>query len=440
MASRFALVFLLLISAQRGEFKKPMCPPIASERRLLSTKPSVFSEVGGDPLDIRVDCLTNDEVAATNAVCRFFSGDRFVDVPGFINTCEQIYCTTPPFTTISCVRFHVSVDGTKTFPFKGNVYVLSQEDLPAKVKVFQPFMPWRKIDFSMEEKITVIWPWDNLDNVETVSIYIQVVTAGFGRRQNFLWSSDIEITKHLENAGNFEFLPSEIPRQSLDTLKLFGLTLGVIRVKADYDYDFQALSSEYLIVTSPSKCSDWVNELQSYTGNFGTFNRCPCTYEQAGVDGNFTAISHVDPPCFRSAVGSMGARQDCCYSEEGNILNEPFVGGTADAHAPGSTAGTMLHLWYDVLPSMYYELNYECGTYHKHRAFNGCTFYQPPGSAQPVSNRASWLRMNLHTVIVIVISVILFTFVAKSAFSLYRKLRTSKESSSGGESDSASSK
>ncbi|XP_071813605.1 sushi domain-containing protein 2-like [Apostichopus japonicus] len=356
---------------------------LPNDERLLNIEPFFLREVGGEQLTITLPCLESNEVHTKNVFCRFNEDNREVEVRGYVFDVYTIICTTPRFQQLSYVTVDVTVDGKETFPFRGNVYILPQDVLPATLNVMQSDEIEGNIDFTKEKEIILEWDPAKLFAVEYIDISIQVASRELDQDEGFVWSNDIIIASSVENVGTFRFMPSEIPTESLIGLSSFGLSLSVITLKANGKSLFQVLSSGILKMTDQSGrsiCSSW---LQSTS--VGDLPPCPCTDQQAAADESFESdknpsLEYYHPgasSCYRS--GSGGSGQQCCYGSDGNILVGPPGGGTVDAYAPGGFGGTLKHFWIDVLPFIACcKLTSQCETYYKFRPSDDCSDYQPP--------------------------------------------------------------
>ncbi|PIK59657.1 putative sushi domain-containing protein 2 [Apostichopus japonicus] len=141
-------------------------------------------------------------------------------------------------------------------------------------------------------------------------------------------------------------------------------------------------------VIGSTSCNEWSdNRLANFMPDgLSNVPSCPCTDDQAFVDGNFQEDDSSDlnfvhegaVSCFRSSVTSGSSGQQCCYGSDGNILVGPPAGGTADAYA--LHIGTIWHFWYDILPwlSCCKQESHLCSFYYEFRPSDDCSQYQPP--------------------------------------------------------------
>ncbi|PIK57231.1 putative sushi domain-containing protein 2 [Apostichopus japonicus] len=356
---------------------------LPTDERLLNIEPYFVREVGGEQLALTLPCL-EENVAETHSIkCRFTtSTEATEEVRGTPIDLYNIVCITPVFHLISYVTVDVSVDDGRTFLFRGNIHVLPQHVLPPKVVVEQSGQTFGYINFNENGTIFINWISDDFFAVEWVDISVRVSFPNFGS-PGFGWSLDIDI-KQVENTGSFDLMHENFPLN----IAPFGTSVAVFIVKPRSESVLYHLSSGFLKVLGSTSCNEWSdNRLANFMPDgLSNVPSCPCTDDQAFVDGNFqeddssdlTFVHEGAVLCFRSSVTSGSSGQQCCYGSDGNILVGPPAGGTADAYA--LHIGTIWHFWYDILPwlSCCKQESHMCSFYYEFRPSDDCSQYQPP--------------------------------------------------------------
>ncbi|KAJ8037432.1 Sushi domain-containing protein 2 [Holothuria leucospilota] len=361
---------------------------LPSDQRLLAINPFFLREVGGEQMVITLPCLETDVLRTKVAFCRFQTNRDPIDIRAYIVNSYTIICTSPRFHHLGNITVEVSLDGKETFPFRGNVYILSQYVVPPTIRVETKGTIAAFVDFLSDDAVSLHWEPNELPDVRRVDI--SLVIEGIEPSSGIIWSNDILIAEEVENRlGFLTFRPTQLPKKTVDNLRRVPTSTVIFIVQSSPSDKplFHVLSSGFLLFIKKPECSDWFEELNSKKIEF--VPSCPCTEDQASVDGNFRrdGSSSLDyfhegaSSCYRSSFGVTTAGQQCCYSPDGNILMGPPGGGTADAFAPGNSlnAGTIKHLWYDVLPWVSCcKLSNECEIYYEHRPSDDCSDYEPP--------------------------------------------------------------
>ncbi|XP_071813704.1 sushi domain-containing protein 2-like [Apostichopus japonicus] len=294
---------------------------------------------------------------------------------------EQLALTLPCPEENVAETHSIKYDG-RTFLFRGNIHVLPQHVLPPKVVVEQSGQTFGYINFNENGTIFINWISDDFIAVEWVDISVRISFPNFGS-PGFGWSLDIDI-KQVENTGSFNLMLENFPLN----IAPFGTSVAVFIVKPRSESILYHLSSGFLKVLGSTSCNEWSdNRLANFMPDgLSNVPSCPCTDDQAFVDGNFQEDDSSDlnfvhegaVSCFRSSVTSGSSGQQCCYGSDGNILVGPPAGGTADAYA--LHIGTIWHFWYDILPwlSCCKQESHLCSFYYEFRPSDDCSQYQPP--------------------------------------------------------------
>ncbi|KAJ8037429.1 Sushi domain-containing protein 2 [Holothuria leucospilota] len=371
---------------------------LPSDERLLSINPYFLREVGREQLIATLPCLENNDIDLQEPVCRFHAlteqsniSKAYIDVEAQFVDFYTLICTSPMFYEVGyiTVEIYLTAKNTST-SFIGTVFVVSQDVLPPVVEVQQANHDKGFINFSSNFPILLEWPSSALPDIETVNISFQVAIQD--NDGLVLWTTDNFIAKEVNNTGIYEFEPVDLDEDMLAILGQAGTSSILFAIHSSVPASILGLRSAFIIVIGTT-CLICLYNLEK--PDLKNVDPCPCTDQQASVDGNFQrADDGIDffhegaSSCYRSVGGSGTSGQQCCYRSDGNILVGPPGGGTVDAVAPGDFCGTFLHFLFDVIPWFWFcKVRDECDVYYEHRPSDDCSNYVPPlptgGSGDP---------------------------------------------------------
>ncbi|XP_022089140.1 sushi domain-containing protein 2-like isoform X2 [Acanthaster planci] len=363
----------------------------------LAVFPFSGSMLGGDVIHLSGPCLD----ASSSIVCRFAS----VEVPGEVVSNTTVRCVSPQVFEVGRVPLKMSINGGEFFNFTGVFTYLSPEDTTPFVKRLNA-AEWNEL-----RALTITWDTELLQEyVDDVRIsfygYKENITSGTVDLQ--LVYSSSQVVPY--NVGVFRFSRPPSPDG-------FKYTVGVVRV-SQYGAqgqnelalpgmwsDVHNLHWLYPVPEPSAWCEDWLKEAQSDLEFLAVTQHCPCTLTQALVDaGRFSPhpLCNLDTPfscelfkpgavhCIRANTPSeMGGGQECCYGNNGNVLNVLRTpgGGFAqrrhhDGSAPYKVAGRVPYLshWVsDILPMEHCCVYSEesCQLYKSVRPSQTCQGYTP---------------------------------------------------------------
>ncbi|KAJ8038622.1 Sushi domain-containing protein 2 [Holothuria leucospilota] len=372
---------------------------------LVNISPFFLREVGGEQLTVTSPCIKTDTGEGTSVYCRFLANNNEpIDVEGTFSGANTVMCVSPIFPVVGFVKFELSIDNKKTFPFRGNFYVAPQHVLPPKLSVKQTSSP--NEDFINATKsdniISLRWNQDDFPNAETLDVSAMFVTMD-QNGDNQGWSEEVAIINDVFNSGTAIVRSKDVSdAANMTSMEGLSVKMVVFSVKRSPSRERRLLGPEIgfsvrspitILITQavlPTQCFRWYALLK--IPNDSDLPPCPCTSDQARSDrGNFEkdenpSLSSFHPGasiCYRSINnGFLG--QQCCYGSDGNILVGPPGGGTADAIAPdGASFSTLAHFVIDVVP--FYACcrwSNNCDTYYAFRPSHDCTDYDPPTSTR----------------------------------------------------------
>ncbi|XP_030838223.1 sushi domain-containing protein 2-like, partial [Strongylocentrotus purpuratus] len=373
----------------------------------ISLFPLVGSMLGGTQVLISGPCFNANSLI----VCEFDG----IETSGRLLEDEIALCISPKFYKVGQIPLRVSLDDGVTFDFTGLFTIISVEDVPDNVFSSVTESNQRESDFE------ITWNTDNLEGVDEVDIVV------YGYRE--------------ESEDNFvEFRgPLVIVAEGVDYHVGYHTVSGLLDPEIHVDVgvigvmesEGQGGNSNRAAIWSKvhvlqwhngddvtNWCNDWIRkEVLSDISFLSVTHPCPCTLDQAQIDiGRFSphplcdiGISSpsncIHKPgaihCVRADTPStLGGGQECCYGDEGMIINvlDSLGGGYSHRYHHGGVTPYgepkkvpyMSHYLVDILPWTYcctYGGPDECTNFGRHRPSQTCNNYLPPppalGSGDP---------------------------------------------------------
>ncbi|XP_077984790.1 protein mesh-like [Glandiceps talaboti] len=368
---------------------------------VLSVYPTFGYMLGGQTIKVSGPCF--DDINNPKIYCRF--GEH--EVRGTKESSFTASCNTPIFYEVGRLAFEISIDNRQTYDdFTGIFTVVSEEYRKPNI---------RRVDadnWIENDDVTIEWtPGDIADSSQSdlrVSLYAYVENSNTVEA-SLQWIDDL--SSGTKNTGTMTFNRLQVNSDDYH--------VGVIRIsdaETDFDdhpksiwSDIHSLKWKYN-VDAYSFCKDWSNSAKERDITFLTdLEACPCTLRQARVDtGRFTAhptcnerSDHADncnrnpsaKHCVRvNQPSDNGAGQQCCYDNDGNLINGPdndnsggtshrrHHGGVPPFKSPGKVP-YLSHYLYDILPwehcCVYSSIDL-CYLYYKKRPSDDCRDYVPP--------------------------------------------------------------
>ncbi|XP_022104835.1 protein mesh-like isoform X2 [Acanthaster planci] len=364
----------------------------------LTIFPVYSSMLGGDIIRMSGPCLNE----TSSIMCRFAG----VNVTGQVVSNTTAICVSPPVFQIGRVSLKMSTNNGESFDFSGVFTYLSPEDVSPLV-TRQEANDWYK-----QESLTVTWDTESLqDYVDfvRVSVYSYDENLTTGEVKLYLVNCSSQMVPY--SNGEFSFSRPNPPEG-------VQYEVGAIRVSqysqhedTDLELALPGLWSDvhnlhwlYPVSNHSAWCQDWLNDEGSDVNFLQVTEPCPCTQTQAQF--NFNMFSN-DPSCnsvegcesfrpgavecVRAERPSSGGGQECCYGEDGNILNvaQTTGGGFAQRRhhrgvTPFQTAGhvpLLSHWMSDLLPREHcclFSNQTMCDAYVSVRPSQTCENYRAP--------------------------------------------------------------
>ncbi|XP_070554568.1 sushi domain-containing protein 2-like [Ptychodera flava] len=344
----------------------------------------------------------------------YVSGPCFGDLPVYCKFGEHVVratkendwtasCTTPIFYEVGRLEFTLSTDGGETYDkHRGIFTVVSEENRRPRIKR-DDALNWHVTD---DVKIT----WDS-SAIEgqflKVSLYGYLENTATGEADLKLATV---IGDNVENIGSYTFDKQMVneERYHIGAIRITETEANLADHPQSLWSDIHPLKWKYN-VDSLGFCKDWAFTVEERDKTFlDDLEPCPCTLQQARVDaGRFTAhptcneaSSHIGDNCERRALAvhcvranepsGYGSGQQCCYNNEGNLINGPqeYSGGTShrrhhDGIYPYKSPGLVPYLSHyltDILPwehCCHYSNDF-CHYYYDNRPSDDCRIYEPP--------------------------------------------------------------
>ncbi|XP_071833211.1 sushi domain-containing protein 2-like [Apostichopus japonicus] len=359
---------------------------LPSEGRILSAKPFLVRENGGDVITTTLPCQ-QPKVEEEKIICRFRQNASEVVRKGFLEDFDRVICPTSVFSNTGFTTIDISLDGGETYPYIDTVYVVSQYMVLPKVSVMNVTVDFGLIDLSEKREFFLVWDPDDFYNAPYVDISVIVANDN----EDIGWSREIPL-KQIPNEGVHRVKETDI-NFSINTLSNL-----IFQVKSVYKQMIVEPLKEHIVRTSFQVQLAFVNTskldcstILESASPLPALPPCPCTLAQARVDSRYkesnAAIDIFHPgavACYGRNAEDSQAGQQCCYgNNNGQLLRGPPGGGTADAYAPDRSASK--HIKYDVLPwiACCYrrEKTNDCLKYYQFRPSDDCTRYEPPRPA-----------------------------------------------------------
>ncbi|XP_030834998.1 sushi domain-containing protein 2-like [Strongylocentrotus purpuratus] len=322
---------------------------------------------------------------------------------------EIALCVSPTFYKVGQIPLRVSLDDGHTFDFTGLFAIISVEYVPDNVFSSVTESNQRESDFE------ITWNTDNLEGVDKVDIVV------YGYREesedNFVeFSGPLVIVAEGVDYHLGHYSVAGLP--DLDIHYDVGV-IGVMESEGQGgDSNRAALWSKVHVLQwhngddVTNWCNDWIGiELLSDISFLSVTHSCPCTLDQAQIDiGRFSphplcdvGISSpsncIHKPgaihCVRADTPStLGGGQECCYGDEGMIINvvDSLGGGYSHRYHHGGVTPYgepkkvpyLSHYLVDILPWTYcctYGGPDECTNFGRQRPSQTCNNYVPPPPA-----------------------------------------------------------
>ncbi|XP_030834984.1 sushi domain-containing protein 2-like [Strongylocentrotus purpuratus] len=363
--------------------------------------------LGGTQVLISGPCFNETSLI----VCEFDG----IETSGRLLEDEIALCVSPTFYKVGQIPLRVSLDDGLTFDFTGLFTIISVEDVPANVFSSVTESNQRQSDFE------ITWNTDNLEGVDEVDIVV------YGYREesedNFVEFSGplVTVAEGVDYHIGYHTVSGPLdPEIHVDV----GV-IGVIESEGQGgNSNRAALWSKVHVLQWHNGddvinwCNDWIGEeVWSDTSFLSVTHPCPCTLDQAQIDiGRFSphplcdiGISSpsncIHKPgaihCVRADTPStLGGGQECCYGDEGMIINvfDSLGGGYSHRYHHGGVTPYgepnkvpyLSHYLVDILPWTYcctYGGPDECTNFGRHRPSQTCNNYVPPppalGSGDP---------------------------------------------------------
>eukprot|EP00057_Strongylocentrotus_purpuratus_P029925 XP_780234.3 PREDICTED: sushi domain-containing protein 2 [Strongylocentrotus purpuratus] len=363
--------------------------------------PLVGSMLGATQVLISGPCFN----ATSLIVCDFDGIETF----GRLLSVKTALCVSPTFYKVGRIPLRVSLDGGRTFLFKGTFTISSPEDVPDNV--FSPVTESNQRESDFE----ITWDTEALQSVTEVDI----VVYGY-REDNGVEFSGPVIT--LAQGINYRLgiqRVSGLPYAEID----FEIgVIGVIESGVHVTNSSQAALWSKVHVLQWYKgydtedwCQDWWDvEVENDDSFLDVTPPCPCTFDQAQLDiGRFSPHPECDVDisspsncihkpgamhCVRANTPSkkLGG-QACCYDSKGTIINVFDLPGGGYSHRrhhggvpPYEKNGKVPYLSHyltDMLPWTYCcrfgeHDDPECKSFARLRPSQVCDNYKPPPPAQ----------------------------------------------------------
>ncbi|XP_055339847.1 protein mesh-like [Paramacrobiotus metropolitanus] len=375
--------------------------------------PSGGSMLGGEMINVTGPCF----LPSSQIRCKFGQ----YETQGIYLNPVQAKCITPMMFEAGWREFGVSVDGGRTYNFRGEFFVVQHGRVSPSIQL-------RAIDDWFLEnpptQLTLEWNPRNMTWADGLQIDIGI----WGYREK---SDNPEIqflaniaTNVPNNNGRYQFDPHGLTPGNFHAI----FTYGFLRINATDTSG--ASSAEYPHLWSETIPLAWYFRKQwrntigdDYAGQFcrdwyygdrvlpqfiGYLEPCPCTLAQAQADkgrflpdfecdydGRSTCNLHKEAiHCVHGPVHPFnGAGQECCYDREGNIhlTHDKKWGGSPNrAHPWGvipyreSRKVPSLSNWFhDNMPWFFCcHWSDNCDYYGQYRRVShDCVGYHPPGAA-----------------------------------------------------------
>ncbi|GAU98628.1 hypothetical protein RvY_09748 [Ramazzottius varieornatus] len=380
--------------------------------------PSGGSMLGGDMVNVTGPCfLPNSQIR-----CKF---GQYETQGSYINP-VQAKCPTPTMFEAGWREFGVSVDGGRTYNFRGEFFVVQHARISPPVTL-------RKIDDWFLEappnQLTLEWNPRNMTWADGLQVDIGV----WGYREK----SDLpelrflgNIATNVPNNGRYTFDPNGLnPDRFGNTKDIYSIfSFGMLRINASEtsavnpnEYPF--LWSEIIPLAWFSRrrwrqdhgndyadkyCRAWYYQDRVLPPFIGYLEPCPCTMQQAladkgrflpdfdcDADGRSTCNLHKEAMhCVQGPVHPfMGAGQECCYNRDGDLLlthDKKWGGSPNRAHPWGvipyreSRKIPSLSNWFHDTAPWFFCCHWSdnCDYYGQmRRVSHDCVGYHPPGAA-----------------------------------------------------------
>ncbi|CAH3144389.1 unnamed protein product [Pocillopora meandrina] len=363
----------------------------------LVVSPHSVMMLGGDNIFVGGPCYELSNLI----VCEFPGGK--LSNGTYINNIQSS-CTVPMLNVTGRLTIKMSINGGKSFDFRGILTVVNIKRVPPRVD--------RLVPSSWSENVPVKINWDPGHlGVDTLSV--AVLLARFSMKDDDVYfHSMFSLKEEQKNTGESQFTVPEGEGQGAAVGDNHFVTLVLVKKISD---NFSNSPAEWIwsdmfywfnYGLAEQRCMFWHDrqpDPQIYTDD-ATLLPCPQTFLQAQADrGRFTLDEYCNPTadpyqcvlyhfgashCFRANIPSeQGAGQQCCYSRPGNLMIGPQNGGSLDRYHIEAGVPALSHFFQDLVP--YLDcclLSDNCERYFEKRPSDDGSRYVPPRPATGITD------------------------------------------------------